>query len=79
MYSLDEGIKKITIIEILVLLLALTGIVILFGIIGYPISEKWIYVGVIIYFIYRLRFFTREFKQDLNNIFDCNNEYMCSF
>ena len=69
MYSLNDGIKKITIIEVLVLVLALTGLVILFDIIGHPISEKWIYVGVIIYFIYRLRFFTSEFKHDLNNIF----------
>ena len=70
MSSLNDSLKKITILEILVLLLALMGLVILFDIIGFSISDNWVYVGVIVYFIYRLRFFTGEFKQDLNNIFD---------
>lgn len=69
MSSLNDSLEKITILEILVLLLALMGLVILFDIIGYPISDTWVYVGLILYFVYRLRFFTSEFKQDLNNIF----------
>ena len=69
MSSLDDSLKKITILQILVVLLALIGLVILFDIFGYSISEDWVYVGVILYFIYRLRFFSSEFKQDLTNIF----------
>ena len=69
MSSLNDSLEKISILEILVLLLALMGLVILFDIFGYSITEDWVYVGVILYFIYRLRFFSREFKQDLNNIF----------
>ena len=69
MSSLDDSLKKITILQILVVLLALIGLVILFDIFGYSISEDWVYVGVILYFIYRLRFFSSEFKQDLINIF----------
>ncbi len=65
MSSLDDSLKKITILQILVVLLALIGLVILFDIFGYSISEDWVYVGVILYFIYRLRFFSSEFKQDL--------------
>ncbi|WP_407413079.1 CPBP family intramembrane glutamic endopeptidase [Methanobrevibacter sp.] len=69
MSSLNDCLKKITILQILIVLLALVGIVILFGFFGYSISEDWIYVGVIVYFIYRLRFFGEDFKQDLKNIF----------
>ncbi len=69
MSSLNDSLEKITILQVLVLLLALMGLVILFDIFGYSISEDWVYVGVILYFIYRLRFFSSEFKQDLNNIF----------
>ena len=69
MSSLNDSLEKITIFEISVLLLALIGLVIFFDVIGYPIGEDWVYVGVIIYFIYRLRFFSSEFKHDLNNVF----------
>ena len=69
MSSLNDSLEKITILEILVLFLALMGLVILFDIFDYPIGEDWVYVGIILYFVYRLRFFSSEFKQDLNNIF----------
>ena len=69
MSSLNDSLKKITILQVLIVLLALMGIVILFGFFGYSISEDWIYVGIILYFIYRLRFFGEEFKQDFKNIF----------
>lgn len=69
MSSLNDSLKKITILEVLIILLALMGIVILLGIFGYSIGDDWVYVGVIFYFICRLRFFGDEFKQDLNNIF----------
>lgn len=69
MSSLNDSLKKITILQVLIVLLALMGIVILFGFFGYSISEDWIYVGIILYFIYRLRFFGEEFKHDFKNIF----------
>lgn len=69
MSSLNDSLEKITIFEISVLLIALIGLVIFFDVIGYHVGEDWVYVGVIIYFIYRLRFFSTEFKQDLNHVF----------
>ncbi len=69
MSSLNDSLKKITIFQLLIVILALTGIVILLGFFVYSISEDWIYVGIILYFIYRLRFFGEEFKQDFKNIF----------
>ncbi len=69
MSSLNDSLKKITILQVLIIVLALTGIVILFRFFGYSIGEDWIYVGVMLYFIYRLRFFGEEFKQDFKNIF----------
>lgn len=69
MSSLNDSLKKITILEVLFVILALIGILLLFRIINHPISDKWLYFGLILYFVYRLRFFTSEFKNDLNNIF----------
>ena len=69
MSSLSDGIGKITILEILIILLALIGVTILFDIFGFSIGEDWIYVVIILYFIYRLRIFGKGFKDDLRNIF----------
>ena len=69
MSSLNDSLKKISIFELLIVILALVGIIFLFKIIGYPIGDYWIYVGVIFYFIYRLRFFGNEFIEDTKNIF----------
>ena len=69
MSSLNDSLKKIKIIEILIVILALIGVFLLFDVIGYPISEDWLYVALIFYFVYRLRFFKEEFVNDLNNIF----------
>ena len=69
MSSLSDGIGKITILEILIILLALIGVTILFDIFGFSIGEDWIYVVIILYFIYKLRIFGSGFKNDLRNIF----------
>lgn len=69
MSSLNDSLKKITILDVLIVILALSGLLILFNIFGFSISEDWVYVGIILYFIYRLRFFRDDFKKDLNNIF----------
>ena len=69
MSSIHDSLRKITIFEVLIVSLALIGVVLLFDILGYPVSKDWIYVGLILYFVYRLRFFGEEFKHDLNNIF----------
>lgn len=69
MSSLDDSLKKITILEVLIVILALYGILILFRVFYVPLSEDWLYFGLILYFIYRLRFFADEFKKDMSNIF----------
>lgn len=69
MSSLNDSLKKITLIEILIVIMALVGVILLFEIINYPLSTNWIYVGLIVYFIYRLRFFGNELIQDAKNIF----------
>lgn len=69
MSSLNEGLKKITILEVLIIILALIGIFIIFQFAGYSINYDWIGVFVILYFIYRLRIFGDGFRHDLNNIF----------
>lgn len=69
MSSLNDSLKKITILEVLIILLILIGLTILLGFFGYSIGEDLIYVGLIVYFIYRLRFFGEEFIHDFNNIF----------
>ncbi|MBQ9026671.1 MAG: CPBP family intramembrane metalloprotease [Methanobrevibacter sp.] len=69
MSSLNEGLEKITILEVLIVILALTGILILSEFMGYSISNDWLYVIVILYFIYRLRVFGKGFKHDWNTIF----------
>ena len=69
MSSLSDGIGKISILEILIILLALIGVTILFDIFGFSIGEGWIYVVIILYFIYKLRIFGSGFKNDLRNIF----------
>ncbi|MBR0271473.1 MAG: CPBP family intramembrane metalloprotease [Methanobrevibacter sp.] len=69
MSSLNEGLKKITILEVLIVILALTGILILSEFIGYPLSNDWLYVVVILYFVYRLRVFGDGFKHDWNTVF----------
>ena len=69
MSSLNDSLKKITLIEIIIVIVALVGVILLFKIINHPISIKWLYVGLIFYFIYRLRFFGEEFINDAKNIF----------
>lgn len=69
MSSLNDGLKKITILEVLIIILALIGISIIFQFAGYSINYDWIGVFVILYFIYRLRIFGDVFRHDLNNIF----------
>lgn len=69
MSSLHDCLRKITILEVLIVLIALIGIFLLFNLFGYSISKDVVYIGIIFYFIYRLRFFGDEFKQDLHNIF----------
>ena len=69
MSSLNDCLKKISILEVLIILLILIGLSILLGFYGYSIGGDWIYLGIIVYFIYRLRFFGEGFKQDFNNIF----------
>lgn len=69
MSSLNNSLKKITIIEISIVIAALVGVILLFKIINHPIPTNWIYVGLIVYFIYRLRFFGNEFIDDAKNIF----------
>lgn len=69
MSSLHDALEKISILEVLIVLLAFLGINLLLDILGYHIGESWAYVGLIFYFIYRLRFFGDEFKSDFNNIF----------
>ena len=69
MSSLNDSLKKITLIEILIVIVALVGVLLLFKIFNYPLSTNWIYVGLIFYFIYRLRFFGSELIQDAKNIF----------
>ena len=69
MSSLNDSLKKITIFEVLIVVLALVGILLLFKIINHPLSQDWLYVGLIFYFIYRLRFFGNEFINDAKNIF----------
>ena len=69
MSSLHDALEKISILEVLIVLLAFLGINLLLDILGYHIGESWAYVGLIFYFIYRLRFFGDEFKSDFNIIF----------
>ena len=69
MSSLHDALEKISILEVLIVLLAFLGINLLLDILGYHIGESWAYVGLIFYFIYRLRFFGDEFKYDFNHIF----------
>lgn len=69
MSSLNDSLKKITLLEVLIIILALSGIFIFLDLFEVHIGEDFIYVGVILYFIYRLRFFGKEFKQDFKNIF----------
>lgn len=70
MSSLNEAIKKISIIEIaLVLIIALAIILSLNFLFNLDISEEWIYVAVILYIIYKVRNYRSDFITDAKNIF----------
>ena len=69
MSSLNDSLRKISILEVLIIFLAFYGITILFDLFGIVFTKDLIYVAIILYFIYRLRFFGEEFKQDFKNIF----------
>lgn len=69
MSSLDDSLKKITILEVLIIVIVLIGIFLLLNLFGFSITKDWVYVGIIFYFIYRLRFFADDFRHDLRNIF----------
>ena len=69
MSSLNDSLEKITIIDVLLIILILMGILIIISVWVHPISQDWLYVGVILYLIYRLRFFKEEFMSDFKNLF----------
>jgi hypothetical protein len=77
MSSLNDSLGKISILEVLIVILAFYGITILFDLFGIVFSKDLIYVALILYFIYRLRFFGDGFKQDFKNIFsDISPKYL---
>ena len=69
MSNLNKALKKITIIEILIVTLILTGFILLLGSSNIKISDELLYLGIIIYFIYRLKSFKKDLKTDIKNIF----------
>ena len=69
MSSLNDSLEKIRITDVLLIILALEGLIILSSIFGFNIDQQWLYVALVLYFIYRLRYFGPEFKQDFKNIF----------
>ena len=54
MSSLNDSLKKITIIEVLIVIMALVGVLLLFEVINYPLSTDWLYVQ----FTYNGTFYT---------------------
>ena len=48
MSSLHDALEKISILEVLIVLLAFLGINLLLDIFGYHIGESWAYVGLIL-------------------------------
>ena len=69
MSGLNDALKKIRIVEVLIVIIALTCVLFLFKLFNFELSDDLIYLGVIIYFAYRLRFYGEDFKEDIKGIF----------
>lgn len=65
----NERIKDIKIKEILLLIFFLYFVKILCNLYVVPVSETWISLGIILFFIYRLKNYYSEFKLDIAGIF----------
>ena len=66
---LNDKLKKISLIEVLILIIISYILISIFNIFGASIEGYWVYFIVIIYFIYKLKDYKEEFANDLANIF----------
>ncbi len=65
----NDKIKSISIKEILILIIFLCIFIYALRLFGIDIDEKYFYLIIILYFIFRLRNYFGEFKSDVVNIF----------
>lgn len=65
----NERIKDICLKEILLLIFFLYFVKLVVSLFAISLSESWISLGIILFFIYRLRNYYSEFKLDITGIF----------
>lgn len=69
MTQFNEKIKKIYLVEVLLIFIVSYVIVFALNSLNVPVNAKWCYVVIILYFIFKLRNSWQDFKHDVLNIF----------
>ena len=65
----NDNLKNITILNLTIVILVSYIILYILGQFTDFINQKWIYIIVILYFIFKLRDYSGDFENDLFNIF----------
>lgn len=68
----NEDLKEIKIYEVLIFFIVAYLFLFCLGRLNFPINEKWIYLFVIFYFVYKLRNSLFAIKEDLSECFSMN-------
>ena len=68
----NENLKEIKLYEVLIFFIVTYLFLFILGKFEFPINEKWIYLFVIFYFIYKLRDSIPAIKDDLADCFSKN-------
>ena len=69
MSRFNDTLKEIKIKDLAIFIIVSYLILFVLGKFSGIINEKWIYVAVILYFIYKLKDYSADFKEDLLNVF----------
>ncbi len=65
----NDNLKNIKIRNLAIFILVSYSVLFILGRISFPINEKWLYVALLLYFIFKLRDSIFDFKTDLMNVF----------
>ena len=65
----NDNLKNIKIRNLAIFIIVSYLILFILGRVSFPINEKWLYVAVILYFIFKLKDYIFDFKTDLMNVF----------
>ena len=68
MSSFNDNLKNIKLKDLVIFIIASFLVLYILGKFNGLINEKWLYVVILFYFVFRLKDYLNDFKQDLSNV-----------